>query len=85
MMPNGRKVPVQAEVKDEVAEKAKGMILSCEVLGTGMVALYVKYPGDKEEEEFVQLSPNGPGIQEELEKLILAKWEAKHYVHMPKV
>ena len=73
MMPNGRKKEVTTDIEDLFADMAEGMILSCEVLGTGQVALYAKYPQDKEEEEAVEIASNGPGIQETLQLLIKRK------------
>ncbi len=77
LMPNGRPMPTTTEVPDETATLAEGMILSCEVLGTGQVALYAKYPEDKEEDEFIEISNNGPEIQTVLCKLILRKKEMR--------
>jgi len=77
LRPNGRRREVEASIGNETAEKARGMILSCEVLMTGQVVLYAKYPEDKEEEEFCRLSSNGPEIQMILEKMIQDKWNEK--------
>ena len=71
--PNGRKVPTTTDVEDVFADMAEGMLLSCEVLGTGQVALYAKYPQDKEEEEAMEIASNGPGIQKVLQLLIKRK------------
>jgi len=73
MMPSGREVPVTTDVEDHIADMAEGMILSCEVLTTGEVALYAKYPQDKEEEETIEIAPNGPKVEEALRCLIERK------------
>ena len=75
MMPNGRKVTVTTDVEDQIADMAEGMILTCEVLSTGGIALYAKYPEDKEEEESIEISSNGPEVSEALQRLIKHKYE----------
>ncbi len=77
LMPNGRPMATTTDIPDETANLAEGMILSCEVLMTGLVALYAKYPEDKEEDEFIEVSNNGPEVQEALCKLILRKREER--------
>jgi len=77
LRPNGRPIPTTTEVPDEIGILMEGMILSCEVLMTGQVAFYAKYPEDKDEEEFLEISNNGPEVQEVLCKLILRKKEMR--------
>ncbi|MBE3138152.1 MAG: hypothetical protein IMZ43_12295 [Thermoplasmata archaeon] len=78
MRPDGRKMTVMASVEDQVAGMAEGMILSCEVLTTGEVAIYARYPRDEEEDESLELSPNGPEVQEALQRLIERRYLMKH-------
>lgn len=61
LRPNGRRRRMLAEVGEELAAKARGLIVSVEELGTGEVAIYVRRKGESEEEERLELAENGPG------------------------
>ena len=60
LRPNGRQRTVATKVGEEYAQRAEGMILSCEVLTTGMVAVYGRLEGESEEDEVLKLTLNGP-------------------------
>ena len=62
LRPDGRKAKVLVELDDEVAELSRDMILSCEVLTTGVIAIYARYKDQNEEEELLELAHNGPGL-----------------------
>lgn len=80
--PNGRKRLVFAEVGAEVKEMAKGMRLSSEVLGTGKVALYARWDGEKEEAESVEIADNGPG--ENSPRAVLTRLITRKYLERRK-
>ena len=61
LRPNGRWRRMLAEVGKELAEKATGLIISCEELGTGEVAIYVRRKDESKESEHLELAENGPG------------------------
>lgn len=61
LMPNGQRREVFADVGETLANKAKGMILSCEILQTGKLAIYGRLKTDKEEDELCRLTLNEPG------------------------
>lgn len=63
LRPYGKREKVYAEVDDELAKRAKeaNLVLSCEVLTTGHVAIYGRLPYQYEEEEIMEISPNAPG------------------------
>lgn len=61
LRPNGKKVPVEVEVPNEVADMATGMELSCEVLMSGIVVLYGRKPDWDEEDEIMETATNSPG------------------------
>jgi hypothetical protein len=62
LRPNGRKITTFINVDDEIAEIVyqKRMRLSCEVLITGDVAVYVRRPEWDEALELVEICINGP-------------------------
>jgi len=61
LRPDGRKREMLAPVGENYVEKAKGMVLSAEVLPYGKVALYARLKTDPEEEELIDFAQNGPG------------------------
>ncbi len=71
LRPDGRKEIVNTEVEDNIAEMAAGVIMSVEVLRTGEVGIWVKYPDWEEEDELHDVATNGPG--ERSPKNILSK------------
>lgn len=60
LRPNGEKRPMTVEVPDTIATLAEGMVLSCEVLMTGQVAIYCRWAGEDEDAELCLLASNGP-------------------------
>lgn len=67
--PNGTPREVHADISDVAAEMAEDMTLSCEVLTTGEIAIYVRYSGDPEEKESMELAVNEPHNNDPVEKL----------------
>lgn len=67
--PNGLPRNVRADISDLAAEMAEDMILSCEILTTGEVALYVRYSGEPEENESMELAVNEPNNNDPVVKL----------------
>ena len=61
LRPNGRKKIVFAPVGEEWIDKARGMVISSEVLMTGQVAIYIRLESEKEETESSRFATNGPG------------------------
>jgi hypothetical protein len=61
LRPNGQRRRMLTYVGEELAAKAKDLIISAEELGTGQVAIYVRRKGESEEEERLELAENGPG------------------------
>ncbi len=80
MFPRGTPKTVKTDVSDDVAKRAEGMILSCEMLRTGEIAFYARNLGDKKEEEGIEVCPNGPEVEQALEKLIQRTFESKQGV-----
>lgn len=73
LAPDGRKKPVYIERPRSVFEKAsdivaKGFRLECEVLIGDLVSLTIA--GD-DEDLAIEVVPNGPGVPEAVDKLIL--------------
>lgn len=60
LRPNGEKRPMAVEVPDTIAALAAGMVLTCEVLMTGQVAIYCRWAGEDEDDELCLLATNGP-------------------------
>jgi len=79
LRPSGRRRRMTATVGEEVAMKARGLIISCEELGTGQIALYVRRKGESEEAEHLELAENGPGKDSPIEvlKRMIEKHEGK--------
>jgi hypothetical protein len=75
LRPFGRTQLVYAPVGEEYAIRANtaALILSAEVLSTGIVAIYGRRPDQDESEETLELAQNGPGDAgpiEQLQKII---------------
>jgi hypothetical protein len=73
LRPFGTKSKVFAPVGEDYVAKAKGMILSSEVLRTGEVMIYARWEDEAEEKEINAMAFNGPGFNgptESLKKLI---------------
>lgn len=58
MRPNGNKVSVEADISKKHFDMAKDMILSCEVLTTGVIAIYARYNYQPVEKEILLLANN---------------------------
>lgn len=72
LRPNGRKRPITISVSPEVANLCNGLrgvgcYFEAEVLTTGEVSLTVGRGGEDLHQEIL---PNGPGVQEGVERLI---------------
>lgn len=61
LRPFGKPSRVFAPVGEDYVAKAKGMILSSEVLRTGEVMVYARWKDEKQEKEITSLCVNGPG------------------------
>jgi hypothetical protein len=61
MRPSGRPEMVRTTVSDEQGVRAIDMVLTCEVLMTGPVAIYGRFNDEEEEDEIVLLATNHPG------------------------
>lgn len=61
LRPDGRRRRMLVDVGEELAAKAKDLIISAEELGTGKVAIWVRRKGDPKEAEHLDLAENGPG------------------------
>lgn len=59
--PNGATEQVYCELPDEYVERATGIKLSTELLNTGMVAIYGRWPNEPVESEVLELADNGEG------------------------
>ena len=73
LRPNGKKRIVYAPVGVEYVKRGKGLILSCEELRTGQIAIYGRESSQAEEDEVVFLADNWSGENEPtkvLQKLI---------------
>ena len=78
MRPDGRRRRMLTYVGEELAAKAKDLIVSVEELGTGEVAIYVRRKGESEEAEHLELAENGPGKNSPTE--VLKRMIEKHAV-----
>ena len=79
--PNGKKKKCFAKVGKRYVDMAKDMELSCEILGTGEIALYANYKDDPPENEGLELANNGPGKnspKNKLKELIYRKYQDRH-------
>ena len=61
LRPNGRRRRMLADVGEELAAKAKDLIISAEELQTGKVAIYTRRKSEPVEAERLELAENGPG------------------------
>ncbi len=59
-MPDGRQTEVHIDVGKDLAKKSREMILSCEVLRTGKIAIYGRFQNMVEEDELCEICENGP-------------------------
>ena len=57
----GMKRTVMADIDKEHADKAKRLILSCELLPGNRVLIYGRKKDQTEEEEITEMADNGPG------------------------
>lgn len=80
LRPDGRRRRLLAEVGEELAAKARGLIISAEELGTGKVAIYVRRKDESKESEHLELAENGPGKNSPAEVL---KRMIEHYGVLP--
>lgn len=79
LRPDGREVPVSVELSEEHAERAREMILTCEVLMTGHVAIYGRF--EDEEFDWCELATNEPGPKQPdvmTAKVIDSVWKRRH-------
>ncbi len=58
LRPDGRARKVYPEVEDEIAELAKDMFLSTEVLRNGTVTIYARFHDEGEEDEDLEFAEN---------------------------
>lgn len=70
LRPSGKRRRMIANVGKELAKKAENMILSCEELTTGEIALYARWQDQGEESEIMELADNGPGEREPTKMLV---------------
>jgi len=61
LRPNGRKRIVFAPVGKRFVKMAKDLVLSCEELTTGEIAIYARRHGEDEEDEALLLAENSDG------------------------
>lgn len=61
LRPNGRRRRMLVEVGEDLAAKAKDLIISAEELQTGEVAIYTRRKSEPVEAERLELAENGPG------------------------
>ena len=55
-LPNGEKTICMVKVGKEYATKAGHMYISMEELNTGMIAFYIRFRDEEEENEYIDLS-----------------------------
>lgn len=81
LRPYGKRRRMFAPVGEEYVEKAEDMVLSCEELTTGEVAIYVRFADELVSAETMKLADNGPGKNEPtkvLQRLIDKKWSERY-------
>lgn len=61
LRPNGRRRRMLADVGEELAMKAKDLIISAEELQTGQVAIYIRRKKGTGKSERCEIAENGPG------------------------
>ena len=64
LRPTGMKKTVIADIDKEHADKAKGLILSCELLPANRLLIYGWKKEQDIEEEITEMADNGPGENE---------------------
>ena len=64
LRPTGMKRTMMADIDKEHADKAKGLILSCELLPGNRLLIYGRKKDQTEEEEITEMADNGPGENE---------------------
>lgn len=80
MRPNGEKRIMYAPLGVNYRIKAEHMVCSAEQLGTGEVAIYIRWDYQTKEEELIELAENGPGSQspnETLKRMIDRLWKSR--------
>lgn len=70
LRPDGRKRRIAAPLGKEYKEKVKDLIISAEVLPTGLIAVYLRHKDQDEEEEKIDLLKNDDTINDEMKKFI---------------
>lgn len=82
VMPDGHKRLASCEVTDENAERAERMVLFCEVLTTGQVALYGRFRDEDAEDEITMIADNTVGDSNSptavVNKVIEAVWKRRN-------
>jgi len=81
LRPNGVKREMLANVGEEYVKKSKDMILEAEVVPGNMVALWVRFKDEPEEDQLMDLVYNGPGErtpESALRDLIEEKYKERH-------
>jgi hypothetical protein len=61
LRPNARRRRMVAEVGENLAKAAQGLVISAEELGTGDVAIYVRDKDGDPGSEHIGFAENGPG------------------------
>lgn len=61
MRPRGEPKPVTCALPDDVARKAEGMVLTCEVLMSGLVPIYGRFADEDEDTEYMLIAKNEEG------------------------
>lgn len=74
MRPTGQPRLMYAPCDDkELVQISRNQAISAEILQTGEVCLYSRRYDEKEEEEHIEICPNGPEVDNALKKAIRAK------------
>ncbi len=73
LLPDGKKRPTHIRVSNAAWKKAGeivalGFCFECEILQTGQVSLTI---ADADGDHAIKICPNGPGVRETVERLIL--------------
>lgn len=71
LRPNGERTLVRCMLPSEVARKAEGMALSCEVLMSGVVVIYGRWQDEDPDDEYMETATNHEGPRQP--DLMLAK------------
>lgn len=80
LRPNGTPRRMLAPVGEEYVKKAEDMVLTCEELTTGEVALYCRFADERIDHETMKLADNGSSENEPtkvLQRLIDKKWNGR--------